>query len=308
MKLRSTIAVIGCLWAGGLLAQGAREGIKMLRYERPASAATLLQNAVKQNPQDIVASYWLARVQLASDSPFNSNTALVIPENLPDVPLAKVTKGIILLKKGDTIQAKEFFNQALGNAKKKDPAIEIAIAEANIEADNGNTAYAFELLADAEKRDKKNPAIFMARGDAYRKMYNGSEAFRNYQQAADLNPSDPVAYFKIGKIYQTQNNADVFMEYYDKALKADPSFGPVYYQLYYYYFSRDVNKAMDNLQKYISYSDPGIKNSYMLTDQYFVSRKYTEAINEAKKIIATELVKTKPRIYKLLAYSYDASQ
>jgi tetratricopeptide (TPR) repeat protein len=306
MKFRLTVAMIGFLWAGNLFAQATAEGIKMFRYERPASATSILQNVLKQNPQDITASYWLARVQLASDSSFSSSMEPVIPENLQEVPLAKITKGIIQLKKGDTIRAREWFNQALGTSKKKDPAMEIAIAEANIDAAHGSMVYALELLADAEKRDKKNPAIFMARGDAYRRMYNGSEAFRNYQQAIDLGQSDPVAFFKIGKIYQTQNNADIFTEYYDKALKADPSFGPVYYQLYYYYFSRDVNKAMDNLQKYIAYSDPGIKNSYMLTDQYFVSQKYTEAINEAKKIIAAESTKTKPRIYKLLAYSYDA--
>ena len=60
------------------------------------------------------------------------------------------------------------------------------------------------------------------------------------------------------------------------------------------------------MDKFIALSDPGVKNNYLLTDQYFVSRKYNEAISEAKKIISIESAKTKPRIYKLLAFSYDA--
>ena len=306
MKNRFYSLFVCLLLAGSTFAQTTAEAVKQFHYEKQASAAQTLQQVLAANPTDIEAYYWLSRVQLVADTNADNPSFPVMPENLKTQPLAKVVQGILLLKQGDTVQAKNLFTEAIGNTRKKDPSIQLAIADAVIDAPNGNLNYAMELLDEAEKKDKKNPSIFIARGDAYRKLYNGSEAFKNYQEALLLDKTNPVPYYKIGKIYQTQNNTDVFTEYYNNAIKADPSFGPVYYQLYYYYYSRDVNRAMENLQKYIALSDPGIKNNYLLTDQYFVSKKYTEAISEARKIVAAESTKTKPRIYKLLAFSYDA--
>ncbi|NCI50316.1 hypothetical protein GWC95_10315 [Sediminibacterium roseum] len=306
MKNKITTALIALFLAGSGYTQTTAEGVKQFQYEKPLAAEQTFSQVLAKNPADLEALYWLARIQLVAAPGTKTNPFPVMTEALRSQPLGKVIQGILLLKQGDTIQSTTLFNDAIGTARKKDPAIQLAIADALIDAPNGNLPYAMALLDEAQKKDKKNASIFIARGDAYRKLYNGSDAFRNYQAAAALAPANPIPYYKIGKIYQTQNNPDVFMEYYNKAIAADASFGPVYYQLYYYYFSRDVNRSMENLQKYIALSDPGIKNSYMLTDQYFVSKKYAEAVSEANKIIASEADQTKPRIYKLLALSYDA--
>lgn len=306
MKNKIFTVVIALFFAGSGYSQTTAEAVKQFQYEKPLAAEQTLTQVLAKNPADLDALYWLARIQLVAEPGTKMNTFPVMPEELKSQPLGKVIQGVLLLKQGDTIQSTNLFNEAIGTARKKDPAIQLAIADALIDAPKGDLPYAMTLLDEAEKKDKKNPSIFIAKGDAYRKLYDGSEAFKNYEAASTLDMGNPIPYYKMGKIYQTQNNADVFMEYYNKAIAADASFGPVYYQLYYYYFSRDVNRSMENLQKYIALSDPGIKNSYMLTDQYFVSRKYAEAVSEANKIIAIETTNTKPRIYKLLALSYDA--
>jgi tetratricopeptide (TPR) repeat protein len=306
MKNKIHLLFAGILFTGISFGQTTVEGVKQFRYEKPAAAEQTFRQVLAKNPSDLEAYYWLARIALATDSGGKAIFVPPVPDNVKAQPLVKVVEGIISLKQGDTIRSMNLFNEAIGTGRKKDPALQLAIADAVIDAPRGNLSYALALLEEAEKKDKKNPQIFIARGDAYRKIYNGSDAFKNYQSALALDKTNPVPYFKIGKIYQTQNNTEVFTEYYNNAINADPSFGPVYYQLYYYYYSKDVNRAMENLQKFIALSDPGVKNNYLLTDQYFVSRKYNEAISEAKKIISIESAKTKPRIYKLLAFSYDA--
>jgi tetratricopeptide (TPR) repeat protein len=306
MKNKIHLLFAGILFTGISFGQTTVEGVKQFRYEKPAAAEQTFRQVLAKNPSDLEAYYWLARIALATDSGGKAIFFPPVPDNVKAQPLVKVVEGIISLKQGDTIRSMNLFNEAIGTGRKKDPALQLAIADAVIDAPRGNLSYALALLEEAEKKDKKNPQIFIARGDAYRKIYNGSDAFKNYQSALALDKTNPVPYFKIGKIYQTQNNTEVFTEYYNNAINADPSFGPVYYQLYYYYYSKDVNRAMENLQKFIALSDPGVKNNYLLTDQYFVSRKYNEAISEAKKIISIESAKTKPRIYKLLAFSYDA--
>lgn len=306
MKNKIQLFIAGILFTGISFGQTTVEGVKQFRYEKPAAAEQTFRQVLEKNPSDLEAIYWLARISLATNLPGIAVSVPPVPDNLKEQPLAKVVEGINLLKQGDTLRSMNFFNEAIGKGRKKDPAIQLAIADAVISAPLGNLTYALNLLEEAEKRDKKNPQIFIAKGDAYRKMYNGSDAFKNYQLATLLDKTNPVPYFKIGKIYQTQDNKQIFNEYYNNAINADSTFGPVYYQLYYYYYSKDVNRAMENLQKYIALSDPGVKNNYLLTDQYFVSQKFNEAIREAKKIISIESSKTKPRIYKLLAFSYDA--
>lgn len=283
------------------------DAIKDYQYERYQSAETKLKELTSREPEQALHWYWLIRTALAQDDTVKASSYFTgLPASIQDQPMSKITHACLSLFKGDSLQAQRLFTEALGTSRKKNPLVQLAIAEANIDAPQGNLYYALDLLTEAARKERKNAAIYMATGDAYRKMYNGSESFRNYQEAAELDKSNPVAYYKMGKIYQTQNNEAVFTEYYDKAIKADPSFGPVYFQLYLASYYKDVNKALGYLQNYISNSDPNIKNDYLLTDLYFVSKKYTDAIQKANELITVTGNKPKPRIYKLLAYSYDA--
>lgn len=287
--------------------QSLADAVKDYRYERYQRAEQTLQQLTKQEPAQISNWYWLVRTELGKNDIQKASSVLsTIPADLNGQPYYKIIEGSIALAKGDTVTAKNDFEAAIGTGRKKDALVQIAVAEAEIGADKGNLQYAMDLLTEATRKEKKNPALYIAMGDAYRKLYNGSEAFRNYQQAAELDSKDPVVFYKIGKIYQTQNNEPVFTEYYSKAIEADPDYGPVYYQLYLAAYYKDVNKAMEYLQKYIAHTDPDIKNKYLLTDLYYVSKKYNEAINEANQLVTAEGKEAKPRIYKLLAYSYDA--
>lgn len=283
------------------------DAIKDYQYERYQSAETKLKELTSHEPEQVLYWYWLIRTALAQDDMVKASSYFTrLPASIQHQPMATITHACLSLFKGDSLQAQRLFTEVLGTFRKKNPLVQLAIAEANIDAPHGNLYYALDLLTEAARKERKSAAIYMATGDAYRKLYNGSEAFRNYQEAAELDNSNPVAYYKMGKIYQTQNNEAVFTEYYDKAIKADPSFGPVYFQLYLASYYKDVNKALGYLQNYISNSDPNIKNDYLLTDLYFVSKKYTDAIQKAKELIIATGNKPKPRIYKLLAYSYDA--
>ncbi len=307
MKQKIIILVLTCFLLSGVFSQSLEQAIKQYRYERYHTAAELFQKIVSTNPAETQAWYWLIKTHLAvNDQAAVLTSFRTIPPDVHLQPLYKVIEGSISLFSGDSAKAQTEFKVALGTGRKKNPLIQMAIAEMNILFDKGNLYSAIDLLMEASKKEKKNPNLYEALGDAYRKLYNGSESFRNYQQALELTANDPVVNYKIGKIYQTQNNESVYMQYYTNAINADPEFGPVYYQLYYANYFKDVNKALTYLQNFIRYSEPDIKHEYLLTDLYFVSKKYTEAIQESNTIIAVEKEKTKPRIYKLLAYSYEA--
>lgn len=282
------------------------EAKKLFSYERYNSAAANLRQTLEQTPNNAEAWFWLSRTQLAKDSLQAAKESFGrIPQEIKNDPYILVTQGALQLQEGDSTAAAASFAAAIGNGRKKNPAIQEAVGRAILDAPKGNLQEAINILQTAAEKDKKNPEVFIAIGDAYRKLYNGSEAARAYQAAIDVDASSAAAYYKLGKIYQTQNNADVFVEYYNKALAADANFAPVYYQLYFYNYFRDVNKANEYLQQYIAKTDADIKNEYLLTDLYYVSQKFNEAIAAANHVIATEGNAVKPRIYKLQAYSYE---
>ncbi len=303
---RSLVMAILLLATGSLFAQQTDQGRKLYSYEKYGSAIQLLKKTVAENPSDISGWYWLIKSQLAAG--YSDSAALTlqqIPASVTEQPLAKVLRGELLLQKNDSANAVALFTEAIGTKRKKDPAIQWAVARAMIDAPKGNLAQAIALLEDAGRKDKKNADIHIAIGDAYRKLYDGSSAVKAYQEAIDADPANAYAYYMMGKIYQTQNNVEVFTEYYNKAINADPDFAPVYYPLYYYYYFRDVNKALEYLQSYIAKSDYTIEHDYMLTDLYYVSKKYQNAIQTAQQILAKKETQIKPRLYKLMAYSYD---
>lgn len=305
--MKSTIVLAILLIATGpLFAQQSEQGKKLYSYERYGSAIQTLQKSITENPADISGWYWLVKSQLAAGYTDSAHlTMQQIPATLSDQPLIKVLRGELLLHKSDSVNAWTQFNEAIGTKRKKDPTIQLAVARAMVDAPKANLSQAIALLEEAAKKDKKNAAIHIAIGDAYRKLYDGSSAVKAYQEAIDTDPQNAYAYYMMGKIYQTQNNVEVFTMYYDKAIAADPAFAPVYYPLYYYYYFRDVNKALTYLQSYIEKSDPSIEHDYMLTDLYYVSKKYQPAIETAQQILAKKTATTKPRLYKLMAYSYE---
>jgi tetratricopeptide (TPR) repeat protein len=198
-------------------AQTVDEGKKLFEYERYRSAIEVLKKTVMANPQDVNGWYWLTRSQLAAGYKDSAESSIQqMPADIKTQPLGKVIQGAFLLQKEDSLASLQLFMEAIGTKRKKDPAIQLAVANAIIDAPKGNLYRAIELLQDAADRDKKNTWIYLSIGDAYRKLYNGSEAVKAYQEAIDADSRNAEAYYKIGKIYQTQNNVDVFTEYYTK--------------------------------------------------------------------------------------------
>lgn len=305
MKMRLLTFLFASIVTTSLFAQTLDDGKKLFSHQRYQSAKETFRKLTGQQPNDAFAWYWLVRSDFELNLVADAKVQFAkMPAEIKESPIGRVTQGFLQLLNGDTVAAKQSFETAIGNKRKKDPAIQLAVAEANIEAPGGNLAYAIATLEEAAKRDKKNPEIYTSVGDAYRKQYNGSEAAKAYLKAIDEDKKYAEAYYKLGKIYQTQNSQDIFIDYYNKAIAADPKFAPVYYQLYYYYYFHDLDKARENLNLYIANTDKSINNDYMLTDLMYVSKNYHEAIDLSKKIIAAQDDKTKPRIYKLMAYSY----
>lgn len=311
MKLRLSIYMFMLFAFGAAKAQTLEEAKQHIYYQRYETAKNTLQSVIKKGANSPDVWYWLGEIYLkqkkldSAREVFLNGTNYFLSNNLSkkSYPLVFIGWAHMLLDTGAVTDAKNQMEEILKLTKYKDPTALLAIAKANIQSKNGDVAWALELLEKAAKRDKKNPEIYVAMGDAYRKQINGTKAVISYDEALSINPNYAEAYFKKGLIYKSQNNTEIFIDRFSKAVAADSMYAPALYELYYHYFYRDSKKAGALLSRYIKNSDPSIEHSYMMTDYLYSTAKYQQAITSSQNIIAIQGKDTKPRLYKLIAYS-----
>ena len=302
---KAILVTITTFCSGLLFAQSVEEARAHLYYGRHNSAAEVLQNVVKANPVDAQAWYWLSVAQAEREKPTELRGAIAAaPASLAGDPWFGVAYGSLLLQEGKVDSAAHLFNQAINETREKNPDILIAIARAHVEAPQGNATYALELLEKATKRAKRNPELDLVKGDAYRKLKQGSEAFQAYREALAKDEKYVPALFALGKIFTTQKNPDMYLEYFNKALAADPKYAPALYELYLHYYYTDLAKATEYFNQYVANTEKDIKNEYLYTDLIYLAKQYDQAIQRAQQLLQAGGDK-EPRLYKLIAYSYQ---
>lgn len=299
--------------AGSLSAQTINDGKKMLEYERFQSAASIFKGLLDKDPKNTDAAYWLGQTYIQNFENADTAAAKTLYQTSlqasPNDALLMVGVGEIELMQGKTADARNRFEAALSLVKKKAQIpILMAIGRANIDTRAGDVPYAISKLNDALKLDGKNPDIYEALGDAYRKIIDGGNAVTNYQTALSFDPKDARASFMIGRIYETQGigQESIYMKYYNDAIQEDPAFAPVYYWLYMYYYRKDVNKAREYLDLYVKNTDPNSKLCYAEASLFYVSKMYKQAIAKADGCIEGSVTeKPFPNLYGLKAYAYE---
>lgn len=290
----------------GLHAQSLKQGYDHYSNQRYNTAENFFHTALKQDANNAESWYALSRTYLAQGDVQKAKDSLMkAPSSIQQEPWFLVAYGNVLLNENKNDSAAMLFNKAIDETRKKDASILAAIADAHINAPNGDANYAIEMLQPAMKRDKKNGNLYVLQGNAYRKLHNGSEAYKAYQEAIAKDDKIAEAYFQLGEIFVTQKNPSMYLDYFNKAVAADPEYAPAYYALYEHYLYIEPARAMDYFQQYSTRAEKNLQDKYSYTDLLYLTKKYNEAINSAKELIASEGTNVQPRLYKLIAYSYQ---
>lgn len=301
------LMITTCFLSVFAFSQTLDEGKKYLYYERWQSAQKTFEQLIAQQPDNMDAYYWMMQTLLEQNKTAEAKQLLATATaKNANHPMIKVAAGEMLLRDSLVTEAGQRFEEALKDTKHKEPEVLMAVVRAYLNAKHTDYNYMLDLLDKAQKRDKNNPAVYAMEGDIYRRLTDGGKAVQAYTAALEKDPGYAKAAYSIGKIYLTQQNTDLFLQHFTSAVQKDPAYTPALYELYYYYYFRDVNLAKEYLDKYIANRDVSVENDYMLTDLLFVSSKHQEALNMAKQLLQKEGANAQPRLYKLIAYSYDA--
>lgn len=198
--------------------QGYQDGIEYFKADQFDNAKEILTNTLNDpSTNRAEALYYLGEIALkegdvaTARKNFEEGAALDPKNGYNFVGL-----GSLALKAGDPKAAADLFKQATKAQNKA--FINVAVARAYYNADP--VAYAKEYdkyMENAVKKDKKDPSIYVMRGDVLRDraLSAGSdegqsligEAATEYSQAIYFNPQSPEAYVKYSRVYAKANPA-----------------------------------------------------------------------------------------------------
>jgi tetratricopeptide (TPR) repeat protein len=296
-------------------AQTIQEGINHLYADRWQSAVGVFQKLLAQNPNNIEASYWLGQTYFDMD--VNEMAKEVYEKGLAasnNAPLLLVGMGHYLLGEKKVNEARQQFETAISMSKDKkgkdNPDILNAIGRAHTDAKMGDFKYAEQVLRTASELNPKNPDIFLNLGNAIRKARPGEagrDAYEAYRKAIDLNPNFAYAYVRIAKLFETQRNWDLVLENLNKAISVDPNFSFAYYELFYYYFPRlDFPNAEKYFNKYVETrpNEDKWEHDFLNAQLCYIKKDYECAITKGESVRSIQGAKVKPKVLRLLAYSY----
>ena len=308
--MKTTITIVVALLAtAGITAQSIPEGINHLYAERNKSAKETFEKLVATNPNNLDAIYWLGQSYIAMNDWKSARDlySKTLQAN-GNAPLILAGMGHVNLLDGKKDEARQMFETAINlstGKKGADVSILNAVGRANVDAKEGDAAYAIEKLKLAAQKDPKNADVLLNLGDAYRKAHEGGQAVVTYDMATSINPNLARAIYRKAMIYYTQKNWELFTDLLNKASTVDPKFAPAYYELYYYSLGKlDFNTAQNYASKFTSSTEQDPQNEYLVAQTCYAKKDYDCAINTAKAIIGKVGDQTRPRTYKLLAYAY----
>ena len=313
-KIKSGMLFLAVLFLStSLKAQTIDQAKGLLYYEKYKSAKAGFEKLVAANANDVDAVYWLGQTMIAPDDRTAKDIAdakaLYQKTLLANSNSALLLAGIghIELLEGKSQDARNHFETAISLSQGKIASVLNAVGFANVNAKDGDAAYAVEKLKLATSLKKMtDPDLLVNLGDAYKKMGDGGQAQLAYEAALALNPKYARAAYRIGKIYQTQGGTqeEIYMKYYNEAIAKDPAYAPVYENLYNLYYTTDVPKSAQYLEKFLSNTDDNPKNCYLRASILYAQALFADAVKKADECIGTN-PSPYAKLYGIKAYAYN---
>lgn len=292
-----------------LFAQSVHEAKKHIHARKHNTAKHTLRKALETDPNNPELVYWLAQAYFEHKDPKGAKEVLAkyMTGALGNDPLLLVATGQVELTENKPNDARQRFETAISLTKGKSIPVFTAIGKANLEQ-GGDPAYGIEKLKLATAvKGFKDPMTYIYMGDLYRALQNGGGAVSSYENALVVDPKFALAKHKIGKVYLTQGaeQKEIFLQKFSDAILDDPTFTPALYDMYVFYFSRDVNKAIQYFNEYKKHAEPGPALDYEEASLQFASANFQGAIAKSDDLLKSQGDTADPRLYRLIAYSYD---
>jgi len=307
--------------SGNVLAQSpATDPDTRLNRSRPEEATQLLNRTAQQNPSARTlfdAGYGYLRAGKPDSARIWFQKG--IPMDEKRTPLNEMGDAITYLVKNDPTHAGPKLAEVVKKSKGKNADILYRIGEAYtgyLTPGNGsikplypqvvNAPTAIDYLNRATERNKKNPAIQLALGDAYYLNKDAGTAVTRYESALELGMDPSRVYQRIGDIYWQGRNLNLAVENYKKAIDANAAYAPAYNQLAELYFLVNRYKeAAGYIDQYVNVSKDNQPETLLRQAQFhFLAKDYQRAVNLIDSN-RTALAQN-PIVYRIQGWAYSS--
>jgi tetratricopeptide (TPR) repeat protein len=313
--------------SGKLSSQDLTSALKLTYKEQFDAADIVFSSLIKSEPgngkyyyysgENQLASYFLDTanvsfkdVAVKAVARFNQGIAAA-----PNEPLNYIGLGKIALIEKNKALALEKFSKAESFlpvkkeksllSKPEQAQVLIRLADAYVQVGSKDSALVFGYLRKAEVLDKKNPELYLVRGDYWITTFNdGSRAAENYKKSQELAPQSARAKVRLGQLYTRVRSWEDALSYYSQALAIDSSFAPAYLELG--FLNSKTNKPDESrkyFKKYLDLSKSNIAAKRRYANMLFKTEDYTGAIEQINQIQAMDSLSYND-LNRALAYSY----
>ncbi len=286
-KLLVSLCLAGTLTVS---AQGYKDGVEYFKADQFANAKTLLERNLNDPTTDkAVAYYYLGAIAVrdkdyaAAKADFEKGLAVN-----PDYAYNKVGLGELALIDGDTKAAEDYFDEAK-KVNKKDAGVLTAIGRAYFNVDP--VKYAKEIAKydeQAMKANKKEPAIFVLRGDREAAKKEWGAAAQNYENAILYSKGLPEAYVKYANSYFNVNPEFAIQKLQD-LLKENPNSALAQRELAEKYYENDQwSKAASAYGEYINNPNHFVEDEVRYSVLLYYGQHYDESLAIANRLLASD--------------------
>lgn len=309
MKLRNFILSGMAFVSLSVLAQTHTQGIEYYKADQLYNAKELLNRNLNNPGTDKSLSYYYLG-QIAMRNGNLTEAAKYFNDGIQadsENPYNYVGLGALDLKNKDAKGAEKYFKDAEAKAK-KDQSVQVEIARAYYDADPVAYKDQYEKrIANALKKDSKNPDIYIFEGDVLRneayatgdsKAYGSAAA--KYDMATSNDPSSAVAYVKYADMYMNAHNPGYAIIKLEELIKNNPSSALGQRELANaYYENNQYDKAAAKYGEYVKNPNHFKEDEDRYAFILFYDNKYQDGYN-----YATALLAENPNNFSALRYQF----
>ena len=305
------VAILSLL-CGSVFAQSLSDAKKAIDAEQYQKAKSILKNLQTAQPTNVESGFLLGNVYLKSEEEDSAKvvyeTGIALDQNNP---LNYIGMGALALSQNDTTRARLQFEKAILLTKKKDLTTYLYIAKAYIGVNLPDKAISYLNNLLEQKKNQKEPEIYLALGDAYFLQLKNGDAVSAYDKALVLNKTLLRAYVAKGVIWKMALNYEASQKDLNDALLLDPTYGPAYRELAETYlrwanidsksYKVKVDQALGFYKKYLDNTDLSVESRMRYADFLILAKEYKALELEANTIAKME--NRNARIYRYLGYA-----
>jgi tetratricopeptide (TPR) repeat protein len=298
IQVKGMIFLVLMTISGIVNAQGVDEGIKLYKYERFESARKILEPLAASNP---LANYYLGLAEIALE---NTGTAKTIFQRYPDDVANATGIARVMFLENKAPEAMGMLTKSASKAKKKDWTPYKYAADAITYTEGGDLNQAVEWYKKALEVERTGE-VYIAMGDAYRKMQGGGgNAMSNYEYADEFANVKSLANYKMGDLWYAAKNYDSALTMFKKSSALDES-NPLPYRALAeaYYRVKKFSISKENIEKYLELSDKTTDDMITYANTLFLAKEYASAITKMNELVSKGLGDKRPYMYRVLGYS-----